>query len=534
MRFILTFFAFFSLAIGHSKPFGNYRIVPFPNKVTDGKGELQLGNTLTLAYPKALENEASLLQQYLLHDYGIQSKVVSPSDKAMVRLVLNNQLNQPDVEGSYRLDVSNKGVVMAASGNAGILYAIQTFRQMIDTQTGVPTVRNGTIVDAPAFSWRAFMLDEGRHFQGKQTVFKLLDEMAFLKMNVFHWHLTDDQGWRIEIKKYPRLTEIGSSRDSTQLGYFNSTTYSKEPHKGYYTQEDIKEIVAYAGRRHITVVPEIEMPGHSSAAIASYSWLGTSGKEIGVPGTFGVHYDVYNVADPRVLQFLEDVLDEVIELFPSKVIHIGGDEIRYNQWKESKQIQAYMAAHQLKTPAQLQVLFTNNISNMLAKKGRQMMGWNEITGAKLHEYQSKEDAGTTAIEQVLAPGTIVHFWKGDIDLVRQTAEKGYRIVNSYHVYTYLDYSYKSIPLSKAYAFNPIPEGLPAHLHQNILGMGCQMWGEFTPTVESVNKQTFPRIAAYAEGGWTQADKKKYDRFLDALQPILQRWQKQGIVYGEVQ
>lgn len=361
---------------------------------------------------------------------------------------------------------------------------------------------------------------------------QLLDEMADLKMNVFHWHLTNDQGWRIEIKKYPKLTEIGAFRDSSEINHFGSDVYDGKRHGGFYTQEDLKEIVDYAAKRHITIIPEVSMPGHASAAIASYPWLGTSGKQIKVPGKFGVHYEVFNVADPDVMKFLDEVTDEVIAIFPGSVFHIGGDEVKYDQWKNSPAIRAYMTKHNLKTPAELQVYFTNEISNMLAAKGKRMMGWNEITGDKLHEYQS--DADTEGVKQELASGTIVHFWKGDTALIRKTIEKGYDVVNSYHEYTYLDYSYVSIPMEKAYSFNPVPEGLTDDQKSKVLGLGCQMWGEFIPTVESMNLKVYPRLAAYAETGWTDASNKDYQRFLDKLNSFLQKWKTEGITCGPVQ
>jgi hexosaminidase len=373
------------------------------------------------------------------------------------------------------------------------------------------------------------MLDEGRHFKGKEVVKQLLDEMARLKMNVFHWHLTEDQGWRIEIKKYPMLTEVGSYRDSTEINHFGSNEYDGKPHQGFYTQDDIKEIVTYAADRHIMVVPEIEMPGHASAAIAAYPWLGTTGKKIKVPCKFGVQYDIYNVADPKVVNFLTDVIDEVITLFPSPVFHIGGDEVRYDQWNESPMVQSYMKKNDLATPAELQVYFTNTVSNILASKNKRMMGWNEITGAKLHEYQSEKD--TKEGNEKLAAGTIVHFWKGDSSLIVSTLKKGYEVVNSFHEYTYLDYDYKSIPMEKAYNFNPIPAGLPTELQSKVLGTGCQMWGEFIPTTESMNYKVYPRIAAYAEVGWTEAGNKDYQKFKLALANFLTRWSSMGIKYG---
>lgn len=513
-------------------PIEEYQIIPQPQEITYSQGIYKLKDQLSVAYPAALATEANLLKGYLADEFGIGANLSSGQSKGNITLAIDESLKTAKPDG-YLLDVSSKGILITGNSAAGVFSGIQSLRQIIKPQegnTGKLKVQYGTVSDYPAFGWRAFMLDEGRHFKGKETVKQLLDEMALLKMNVFHWHLTDDQGWRIEIKKYPKLTEIGSKRDSTEINHFHSNVFDGKPHSGFYTQEEIKDIVAYANDRHIMIVPEIEMPGHASAAIASYPWLGTSGKQIEVPGRFGVHYDVYNVTDPKVIQFLEDVIDEVIALFPSPYFHIGGDEVRYNQWNESPAVKAYMKKNGLKTPAELQVFFTNNISNLLTSKNRHMIGWNEITGAKLHEYQSEKD---TEVKQKLADGTVVQFWKGDPKLMLTTVEKGYSIVNSFHEYTYLDYSYESIPLSRSYAYNPVPEGLPAGKEDKVLGMGCQMWCEFIPTVESLHLKVFPRIAAYAEGGWTKADNKNYDRFKTNLSNLLQRWDKKGIKYGPI-
>jgi hexosaminidase len=351
--------------------------------------------------------------------------------------------------------------------------------------------------------------------------------MARLKMNVFHWHLVDDQGWRIEIKKYPLLTEVGSTRPSTQVGpdKWDSEIQSGVPHKGYYTQEEIKEIVSYAAERHITIVPEIEMPGHSSAAIAAYPWLGSSGKKIEVPIKFGVSEDIYKISDPKVYNFLTDVLDEVIALFPSEVIHIGGDEAKYDHWEGSSEIQAYMKQNDLKTFGDLQVAFTNQISNYLSGKGRRMMGWNEIMGHNLHEYQSADQAGAS---ETLAKSSVVHFWKGNIDLMTQAAEEGYDIVNSYHEETYLDYTYKQVSLRTAYGFEPVPKSLAKKYHDRIVGLGCQMWGEWIPTSGYMDYMVFPRIAAYAEVGWTPKERKDFDGFVAGLPKLMGLWKSKGI------
>lgn len=505
-----------------------YQIIPEPQQISYKNGFYTLNENPTIAFPKTLANEAVLLEEWLTEDFSRTCDLLVDKQKGDITLLLEESV-LPEQQEGYELEINARGVLIKANSSTGIMYGIQSLRQIIRKKGKEWTIQMGRIIDYPAFPWRAFMLDEGRYFKGKEVVFDLLEEMVALKMNKFHWHLTDDQGWRIEIKKYPLLTTVGAFRDSSEINHFHSNVFDGKPHGGFYTQEEIREIVDFAEKRHIQIVPEIEMPGHATAAIAAYPWLGTSGKTVDVSPLFGVHYDVYNVAGTRILQFFEDVFDEVISLFPGEVIHIGGDEVRYDQWKSSLMIQKYMEEQQLETPAELQVFFTNTISRLLASKGKRMMGWNEITGAKLHEYQPSED---TRNQQTLDPQSIVHFWKGDPDLIRETTEKGYAIVNSYHAYTYLDYDYTSIPLEKAYSFSPIPEGLREGKEKQVLGLGCQMWGEFIPTVESMNKKIFPRIAAYAETGWSNPKEKNYARFRQSLQPMLDRWRSKGIIYGD--
>lgn len=528
---ILFFLCLALLCSCQELPIEEYAVIPQPAEIVYTSGFVKLKSQPIVAYPSELANEAQLLQSYLSSGFSVDAVLKERGRKADITLLLDPEV-LPDKKEGYVLDATSGKIMIKANSPAGILNGVQTLRQVIKEKEGKLMLQKAIVTDYPAFSWRAFMLDEGRYFKGKEVVKQLLDEMAGLKMNVFHWHLTNDQGWRIEIKKYPKLTEIGAFRDSSEINQFGSEVYDGKRHGGFYTQEDLKEIVNYAAKRHITIVPEVSMPGHASAAIASYSWLGTSGKKIKVPGKFGVHYEVFNVADPKVMKFLDEVTDEVIAIFPGAVFHIGGDEVKYDQWKNSPEICAYMTKHNLKTPAELQVYFTNEISNMLAAKGKRMMGWNEVTGDKLHEYQS--DADTKGVKQELASGTIVHFWKGDTALIRKTIEKGYDIVNSYHVYTYLDYSYESIPLEKAYSFDPVPEGLTEDQKGRVLGLGCQMWGEFIPTVESMNLKVYPRLAAYAETGWTDASNKDYQRFIDKLNFFLQKWNTKGIACGPVQ
>jgi hexosaminidase len=501
-------------------------IIPQPSEVKTLSGTFTLSGA-TAIIPGKSAGEANQLQQVLQETYGLSLSLKPTAKNDFIRLTLNEQLESELGTEGYQLLVNPGSITISAATNTGIFYGIQSLRQLIAANGNTYTINAVAVKDKPRFPWRAFMLDEGRYFKGSETVKHLLDEMALLKMNVFHWHLTDDQGWRIEIKKYPLLTTVGGKRDSTQIGTWNSKNFDGKVHEGFYTQEQIKAIIKYAADRHITIVPEIEMPGHSCAAIAAYPWLGTKETPIKVPGTFGVHYDVFNVSNPKVVGFLQDVLDEVSALFPSKVIHIGGDEVKYDQWKADPGVQSYMAAHKLASPADLQIFFTNSISVYLSKKGRRMAGWNEIMGSKLHEYTDAKDAAAT---EKLAPGTIVQFWKGELKLITDAVSKGYDVVNSYHAATYLDYDYNEISLEKAYNFDPIPTGLDPKYYSKILGSGCQMWGEWTPDVKTMNHQVFPRLAAYAEDGWTVPANKNFTQFQQALQYFYARWDKEGIGY----
>lgn len=509
-------------------------ITPRPQKLIIKSGVFKINNETQIVFNDSSKKIVKDLQNYFSKEFNITTKLTEYQN--LKNNFLAFQIDESFTDEAYDLTISDNNIIICANSKKGWFYGLQTLKQLCSFNAYYSKyekyieVKNLKIEDKPSFKWRAFMLDEARYFKGMEQVKMLLDEMAYLKMNVFHWHLVDDQGWRIEIKKYPKLTEIGSKRKSTQIGplQWESPIQSAEPHEGFYTQEQIKEIINYAADRHITIVPEIEMPGHSTAAIASYSWLGTSKKEIEVPIKFGVGKDVYDVTNPRVYQFLTDVLDEVMALFPSKVIHIGGDEVKYNHWKASTSVLKYMNEKKLKTPADLQVYFTNSISKYLQSKGRRMMGWNEIMGHNLHHYQNKKDTETS---QKLAKETIIHFWKGDVNLATKAASNGYEIVNSLHSYTYLDYKYKNLPLSKAYSFNPIPKDLDKKYHNKIIGLGCQMWGEWIPTNGNMHYQTFPRIAAYAEIGWTNIDRKDFKYFKYSLKNLQKRWTQKEIYFA---
>ena len=490
----------------------NHRIIPAVQEQQVYASNLNLSSGYHIVLQdNRLENERLWLKKYLQNDF----QLIENSQGKTIRLILQSSSEQKEDE--YQIDIQDEVKIISPSAR-GIFYGIQTLRQLMITTAGQCSLPQLAIKDRPYYPWRAYMLDESRVFQGKEAVKSILDEMARLKMNIFHWHLTDDQGWRIEIKKYPKLCQIGARRDSTQLNGWKGNSFDGKVHEGYYTQKEIKEIIEYAQSLHIQIIPEIEMPGHSSAVIAAYPEFGTTKKQIKVPCSFGVQYEVLDVSSQKVIQFLHDVLDEVIALFPSPIIHIGGDEVKYDQWNASVAISNYIKKLGVANPAELQIEFTNAISEWLKGRNKHMMGWNDIMGNKIHEYNSAEDA--IALKSKLAEGTIVQFWKGDLDLIEETAQKGYDIVNSYHYGTYLDYDKSRIPLAKSYAFNPIPAGMDKSLQYKILGLGCQMWGEQILTVESMNRMTFPRIAAYAEIGWVSPARKNYMEFLPALMRLV--------------
>ncbi|VBB48567.1 Beta-N-acetylhexosaminidase, family GH20 (modular protein) [uncultured Paludibacter sp.] len=508
------------------------KIIPQPNNIEYYNELHTLKSGVSVIADNDLQNEARFLADILTKGFGKESKIKTKGNG--IFLILDEGLNSQTGSEGYVFSSVGKNITIKAATPTGIFYGIQTLKQLFPVEfeqrikersVKIPSVK---ISDYPRFHWRAFMLDESRHFKGMDEVKRLLDQMALLKMNIFHWHLTDDQGWRIEIKKYPLLTQIGSKRKDTQTSR-GSENRTGKPHEGFYTQEQIKDIISYAEKRHITIVPEIEMPGHAMAAIASYPWIGSLGTTTEVPVVFSRTEDSFNISDPKVIDFLKDILNEVINLFPGKVIHIGGDEVVFKTWEESQKVQDYMKQLNIKSPIELQIYFTNLMSNYIDSKGKRMMGWNEILGDDIHG--ERNDANTNK-DQKLAKSAIVHFWKGNLDLINKAVQNDYDVVNSNHWDTYLDYTYERLPLSKSYAFNPIPEGLAPKYQSHILGLGTQMWSEWIPTVESMEKQVFPRFAAYAEVGWTELKNKDYSRFLNSLELLKKRWDIEHIYYTD--
>ncbi|WP_207424644.1 beta-N-acetylhexosaminidase [Desertivirga brevis] len=496
-------------------------VIPAPVKMLSSNDNLTFDCQPTVHGPKSLAKE-----QRLVRSCFNSLKKNRLKRNLSVILSLDSSIAKRTKDG-YELAIDSKGVTIKGGSAAGVYYGIQTLKQIIaNNSRGRIAIPCLSIVDHPRFAWREFMFDEARYFKGKQVVKQLLDEMALLKMNIFHWHLTDNTGWRLEIKKYPLLTKVGGKRDSSEIKINGIRGfYDGKAHSGFYSQKDVAEIIRYAAERHITVIPEIDIPGHTSAAIAAYPWLGSSSVPITVPFSFANQPNVLKVSDPRVRGFVEDVLDEVIRLFPSQVIHVGGDEVLYKHWDESDEVQAFIKEKGLSSSADLQLWYMNTVSRYLESKGRRMMGWNEILGDKIHDEIAN---GDLKVSGSLAPNTIIDFWKGDVKLMKKAAQNGYEIVNSINYKTYMDI--EKVKLKDAYGFEPVPEGLPLEERQKFLGSACHMWSEWIPLVDDLHGRVFPKLAAYAEVGWTQKENKSYEGFRDRLSWFYLHWQDAGIKY----
>lgn len=491
---------------------------------------------ITSRTPIAVTNDTlslgETLRDYLKPATGFSLPIVRRPGNGAIVLRLDKKLTKLGDEG-YDLKVDDRHVEIDALNPAGVFYGIQTLRQLLpiqifraatvaDQEWTVPAIN---IEDIPRFAWRGCHLDVARHFMPKGFVMKFLDLMALHKLNTFHWHLTDDQGWRIEIKKYPALTTVGAYRKDSMLTY-NPPTFEGKPHSGFYTQDDIREVVAYAAKRFITVVPEIEMPGHSQAAIAAYPDLGNSHKACEVPTTWGVIEDVFNVEDSTVA-FLQDVLTEVCALFPSKFIHIGGDEVPKKQWHASAEAQELMKQRGLKDEDELQSWFIHQMDAFLTAKGRRLIGWDEI------------------LEGGLAPGATVMSWRGEAGGVA-AAKAGHDVVMAPSRWTYFDhYQCKDhskephaiggyLPLQDVYSYEPIPSELSPDEAKHVLGAQAQIWTEYIPNPRQVEYMAYPRLCALAEVVWSPKESRNYQDFQRRLEIHLQRLQILGVNFRQPQ
>ena len=428
---------------------------------------------------------------------------------------------------SYRIETDENGIGIVAGDAAGALYAVQTLR--VGTMMGTPQkntlVPCGKVNDYPRYRWRGILLDEARHFFGEEEVKKLLDVMCMHKLNVLHWHLTDDQGWRIEIKKYPLLTEVGTSRPCSQIHGWLSTDVDDVPVSGYYTQEKIKEIVAYAAERGISVIPEIDMPAHLAAAMAAYPWLGCRELKRDPHYYFGGRIPTSQgvkdwnrsacIGKPSTMEFIKGVIDEICELFPAPYFHIGGDEAPKDEWKNCPACQELIRSLGLRNEKQLQGWFINEVAKYVRSKGRRLIGWNEVLEG-----------------DILDNDVVVQYWTPRRDpKVIKHVRKGGSVVISKHKYFYFDMPYAQYPLRNTYMFNPYFEGFISMYDNNVKGIEGTLWTEWISTPSKLEFQLFPRMEALAEVSW-YGGPKNFKKFLGRLREYMPLLDMYGLNYAK--
>ncbi|SMO35081.1 hexosaminidase [Saccharicrinis carchari] len=510
----------------------DYQVVPLPQEINEEQGQPFLLTTKTvIAYPDGgaqMAQNAAFLSEYIHEQTGMELKTKAKDGKNAIVLRINADNEKPE---GYTIKVDNQGVLITGGSAAGVFYGIQTLRKSLPVQpvasVKLPAV---SIQDAPRFGYRGMMLDVARHMFSVDEIKTYIDMLALHNINNFHWHLSEDQGWRIEIKKYPRLTEIGSQRKETVIGR-NSGVYDGQPYGGFYTQEEIKDVVEYARKRYINVIPEIDMPGHMLAALAAYPELGCTGGPYEVWTQWGISDDVLCVGNDNTLNFVKDVLNEVMDLFPSEFIHIGGDECPKARWKECDKCQARIKEHGLEADEahsaeeRLQSYFISYAEKVVNDRGRRMIGWDEI------------------LEGGLAPNATVMSWRGMSGGI-QAAQMGHDVVMTPNSHVYFDH-YQSTdvardplaiggysPLSNVYNFEPVPAKLKPEQQKHILGAQANLWTEYVPVFSHAQFMVLPRMAALCEVQWMQPENKDYDAFLGRLLNLIEIYKTQGYNYAK--
>ena len=505
--------------------FATSPIIPMPLKVEFTKGEFVLDKQVGIQFDDQFKVSGNFLKAFI--EKG-NSLIFNKESSKNILFLYDDTIESNE---GYSLNIDIDQIEIRAKTDQGAFYAVQSLRQLLPA-----SFENGTFVqdnfviqcqrieDQPQFEYRGMHLDVGRHMYSIEFIKKYIDALAMLKMNTFHWHLTEDQGWRLEIKKYPKLNEVAAFRKETLIGH-----YSDQPHQfdgkiygGFYTQEQIKALVKYAQERHITIIPEIEMPGHSQAAIAAYPELGCSGETVEVATKWGVFEEIYCTKD-ETFNFIEDVLDEVLELFPSEYIHIGGDEAPKTRWKACEKCQTRIKTEGLKDEHELQNYFISRIEKYLNSKGRQIIGWDEI------------------LEGGLAPNATVMSWRG-LEGAVEAAKQHHHVIMTPTSHCYFDY-YQSendgeplaiggfLPLEKVYGFDPIPTDLTKEESGYVLGAQGNVWTEYLQTEDQVEYMVFPRILAMSEVVWTPDEKKIYFDFISRVENFNERFEALNINYA---
>jgi hexosaminidase len=498
-------------------------VIPLPVEVSLMKEKIDISSISLAAQGQEEQQLGSLLEAFLKE----KNIAVKPESAKKIQLqIVSDTTNKAE---GYKLTVDDSGISILAKDGAGLFYGIQSLIQLVGAYgTQMPVM---TIVDYPRFQYRGMHLDVGRHMFPTEFIKKYIDLLAFHKMNRFHWHLTEDQGWRIEIKKYPKLQEVAAFRNETVIGHArtadrnNKKNFDGKRYGGFYTQDEIRDIVKYAEARYVTIVPEIEMPGHALAALSAYPNLGCTGGPYTAATTWGVFDDVFCAGKDETFTFLEGVLDEVLELFPGKYIHIGGDESPKTRWEKCPHCQKRMKAENLKDEHALQSYFIQRMEKYLNGKGRQIIGWDEI------------------LEGGLAPNATVMSWRGEeggIDAAKQNHDVIMTPGNWCYFDHYQDTTSKTEPLaiggftpvSEVYGYEPVPPQLSGAEANHVLGAQANVWTEYIPTAEHVEYMVYPRAVAMAEVLWTPKEKRNYNDFLKRMGTHFKRLDERKVNYAK--
>ena len=509
-------------------------IIPAPVSIQGLKGDFVISEKTRIILAPA-DDETKLAADFLANlvrnSTGISLSIGEGKRPAKGSIFMTLDTAIENNEG-YELTVTHKKVIVRGGSAAGLFYAVQTMRQLMPAEVENPSIVEGLVLaipaceikDEPEFGYRGMHLDVGRHMFPIAYIKRYIDMIALHKMNRFHWHLTEDQGWRIEISKYPILTTTGAYREETLVGHGGRRPFEFDgkPYGGFYTKDEVKEIVEYARSKFITVIPEIEMPGHALAALASYPELGCTGGPYEVQTRWGVFDDVFCAGKEETFSFLEDVLTEVMELFPSEYIHIGGDECPKTRWEKCPLCQKRMKEEGLKDEHELQSYFIQRIGKFVLSKGRKIIGWDEI------------------LEGGLAPEATVMSWRGTTGGIEAARQK-HNVIMTPYTYVYLDYYQCEpqgeplaiggyLPLEKVYSYNPMPEELTPEEQKYILGVQGNLWSEYLKTPDQMEYMAYPRMFAVAETGWTPNRLKDFEDFLARIEVLKKRYDTIGINY----
>lgn len=517
------------------KNVANYDVVPAPQKIEVLNGGVyELNSSTTIVYPEGnvkLEKVAQLLSDDIFANCGYKLAVSSSATQNSITLALD--ASNAEKEG-YIMNVTKDGVVISGGSESGVFYGTQTLRKSIPASSKGMSVEFplGRVVDAPRFGYRGMMLDVSRHFEPLDSVKKLIDILALHNLNTLHFHLTDDQGWRVEIKKYPKLTTIGAKRDETVIGR-NSGKYDGIPYgEGlFYTQDELKDLVAYASERFVTIVPEIDLPGHQLAALAAYPEFGCEGGPYKVWTQWGVSDDVMCAGNEKSMQFLEDVLGEIIEIFPSQYIHVGGDECPKIKWKTCAKCQARIKNEKIKGDKKhtaeeyLQSSVIGQMERFVESKGRHIIGWDEI------------------LEGGLTPNATVMSWRG-IQGGIEAAKQGNNAIMTPNQYLYFDYYQTAdtsneplaiggfVPMSQVYGYEPVAESLTPEEAKHIIGVQANLWCEYIPNFNQLTYMILPRMAALSEVQWSNKDNKNYEAFLSRCARLTDHYARLGYNFAK--